>query len=108
MASRPGPVGTELHTSLLIVHDWCMHATRRIYGKLGLKHQTAHALLACCARGFSQEQCRRVGREVTLHPQDMKQPPRTKRKGAKAKAGRLKHNLRVPSRAELQRRMSSG
>ena len=45
-----------------------------------------------------------VGREVTLHPQDMKQPP--KRKGAKA--GRLKHNLRVPSRAELQRRMSDG
>ena len=44
-----------------------------------------------------------VGREVTLHPQDMKQPP--KRKGG-AKAGRLKHNLRVPSRAELQRRMS--
>ena len=49
-----------------------------------------------------------MGREVTLHPQDMKQPPRTKRKGAKAKAGRLKHNLRVPSRAELQRRMSTG
>ena len=66
---------------------------------------------ACVARLLRKrvllKQCRRVGREVTLHPQDMKQPPRTKRKGAKAKAGRLKHNLRVPSRAELQRRMSS-